>query len=103
MPSPGSRSLTFILDLAIADSRSFALQLERLGHKRASAATNLYKRLVDVQKTVLASAGFDELEALGKALRKLAEVCVEELTPLADQLREAARLATEGPDEHEGP
>ena len=93
---PGSRSLSFVLDLAIADSRSFALQLERLGHRRAAAATALYKRLVDVQQSVLSPTGFDELKALASALRKLADVCVEELTPLADQLREAARIAIEG-------
>jgi len=92
---PGPRSLSFVLDLAIADSRSFALQLERLGHRRAAAATALYKRLVAVQQAALASSGFEEFKALAGALRKLADVCVEELTPLADQLREAARIAIE--------
>jgi len=92
----GSRSLTFVLDLAIADSRAFASQLERLGHKRAEGAASLYQRLVAVQQKVLAMKREDDVKALAQGLRRLAEGCVEELTPLAELLDEAARIAARG-------
>jgi len=92
----GSRSLAFVLDLAIADSRSFANQLERLGHKRAGAASSVYERLVGIQQQVLSTKQGDELKPLAQALRRLADACVEELAPLADQLRDAARVALGG-------
>lgn len=46
-----------------------------------------------MQQNVLAMKRADELKAVAQGLRRLADVCVEELTPLAELLQEAARIA----------